>query len=258
MTVKQKKDHDVNYPETSLARVLYIQKILGKNTKEFAEHIGLTAPALHNLKARGSRISKTLAYAIELRTGFSADWILNGQELHLVDPRNRLSAEDQAVLEMLIPVNRETLLSLFFRKLETRINRAEGDFSLATNALVDPKALEELRKKSANKLKWIGDLSSIFNELQSGNLDQICIIPLILSLHFGPRWKEASTRSQDYQQMLSFGLKAKFEESLKKAQKILKKLDSLYELTPEQQEQLTNKISNSGEWIDPKNDKETK
>ena len=58
--------------------------------------------------------------------------------------------------------------------------------------------------------------------------------------------------------MLSFGLKAKFEESMKKAQKILKKLDSLYELTPEQQEQLTNKISNSGEWIDPKNDKETK
>ena len=258
MTVKQKINSNVSDPKTPLARVLYIQKILEKNTKEFAEHIGLTAPALHNLKARGSRISKTLAYAIELRTGFSASWILDGKIDEYADPRARLGSMDQAVLEMLIPVSRETLLGLFFRKLETRINRAEGDFSLATNALVDPKALEELRKKSANKLKWIGDLSSIFDELQSGNLDQICIIPLILSLHFGPGWNEASRRSQEYRQMLSFGLKAKFEESLKKAQKILKKLDSLYELTPEQQEQLTNKISNSVEWIDPKNDKETK
>ena len=249
---KSNRDLDV------LERLQWVVESLGISGREFGERIGLKRSSSAKLLNGTTGLTQALANSIELKTGFSADWILNGQGLRLVDPRNRLSAEDQAVLEMLIPVNRETLLGLFFRKLETRINRAEGDFSLATNALVDPKALEELRKKSANKLKWIGDLSSIFDELQSGNLDQICIIPLILSLHFGPGWNEASTRSQEYRQMLSFGLKAKFEESLKKAQKILKKLDSLYELTPEQQEQLTNKISNSGEWIDPKNDKETK
>ena len=88
--------------DSALSRVIYIKEYLGKNTKQFAEKIGLTAPALHNMKARESRINKTLAYAIEQQTGFSAKWILTGEGARLASPNKLL--EDETVLEVKIAI----------------------------------------------------------------------------------------------------------------------------------------------------------
>ena len=75
MNFKIKKIHEVNPLKAPLDRLLRVQKLKGMNSKDFAESIGLTGPAFHNLKTRNSKISRPLAYAVELKTGISAEWI---------------------------------------------------------------------------------------------------------------------------------------------------------------------------------------
>ena len=249
MNVKIKKINKVNSLKTPLERLLWVQEMKGMNSKDFAELIGLTGPAFHNLKTRKSRVSRPLAYAVELKTGASAEWILSGQANPKADPRNRLDLSEQAVLEIMVGprINPEPLRVLVFRNLEKKISMAESDFSTATGALVDEKAMEELQKRSGNKLKYIGELSGIIDELKSGNLDQICINPLLLAIHYKDQWENVRERSKDYKDMLSYGLKTKFEEVLKRSLRILKKIDSLYRLTSNQHEKLRQKLL-SGEW----------
>ena len=119
---------------------------------------------------------------------------------------------------------------------------------MATDALVDEKAMEELQKRSGNKLKYIGELSGIIDELKSGKLDQICINPLLLAINYKDQWENVCERSKDYNEMLSYDLKTKFEEVLKKSMRILNKIDSLYRLNSNQHEKLRQKLL-SGEWI---------
>ena len=158
MNLKIKKIHEVNPLKAPLDRLLWVQKMKGMNSKDFAESIGLTGPAFHNLKTRNSKISRPLAYAVELKTGISAEWILTGEVRPESDPRNRLDLSEQAVLEIMVGsrINAETLRILVFQNLNRNISKAELDFSMATDALVDEKAMEELQKRSGNKLKYIG------------------------------------------------------------------------------------------------------
>ena len=100
----------------------------------------------------------------------------------------------------------------------------------------------------SNKLKYIGELSGIIDELKSGNLDQICINPLLLAINYKDQWENVRERSKDYKDMLSYDLKTKFEEVLKKSMRILNKIDSLYRLNSNQHEKLRQKLL-SGEWI---------
>ena len=250
MNFKIKKIHEVNPLKAPLDRLLWVQKMKGMNSKDFAESIGLTGPAFHNLKTRNSKISRPLAYAVELKTGISAEWILTGEVRPESDPRNRLDLSEQAVLEIMVGsrINAETLRILVFQNLNRNISKAELDFSMATDALVDEKAMEELQKRSGNKLKYISELSGIIDELKSGNLDQICINPLLLAIYYKDEWENVRERSKDYKDMLSYDLKTKFEEVLKKSMRILNKIDSLYRLNSNQHEKLRQKLL-SGEWI---------
>ena len=250
MNFKIKKIHEVNPVKVPLHRLLRVQKLKGMNSKDFAESIGLTGPAFHNLKTRNSKISRPLAYAVELKTGISAEWILTGEGKLKSDPRNRLDLSEQVVLEIMVGsnINAETLQIFVFQNLERNISKAESDFSMATGALVDEKAMNELQKRSGNKLKYIGELSGIIDELKSGNLDQICINPLLLAIYYKDEWENVRERSKDYKDMLSYDLKTKFEEVLKKSMRILNKIDSLYRLNSNQHEKLRQKLL-SGEWI---------
>ena len=108
--------------------------------------------------------------------------------------------------------------------------------------------MNELQKRSGNKLKYIGELSGIIDELKSGNLDQICINPLLLAIYYKDEWENVRERSKDYKDMLSYDLKTKFEEVLKKSMRILNKIDSLYRLNSNQHEKLRQKLL-SGKWI---------
>ena len=81
-----------------------------------------------------------------------------------------------------------------FQNLERNISKVESDFSMATGALVDEKAMKELQKRSENKLKYIGELSGIIDELKSGNLDQICINPLLLAIYHKDEWENVRER----------------------------------------------------------------
>ena len=243
MNVKRKKIHEVNPLKAPLDRLLRVQKLKGMNSKDFAESIGLTGPAFHNLKTRNSKISRPLAYAVELKTGISAEWILTGEGKLKSDPRNRLDLSEQVVLEIMVgsKINAETLQIFVFQNLERNISKAESDFSMATGALVDEKAMNELQKRSGNKLKYISELSGI-------NLDQICINPMLLAIYYKDERENVRERSKDYKDMLSYDLKTKFEEVLKKSMRILNKIDSLYRLNSNQHEKLRQKLL-SGEWI---------
>ena len=246
----EKNIHNINLLKVPLKRLLWVQEKMEMNAKDFAQLIGLTGPGFHNLKKRNSRVSRPLAYAVELKTGISAEWILTGHVEPESDPRNYLDLSEQVVLEIMVGprIFAETLRVLVFRNLEKKISMAESDYSMATDALVDKKAMEELQKRSGNKLKYIGELSGIIDELKSRKLDQICINPLLLAIHYKDQWENVRERSKDYKDMLSYGLMTKFEEVLKRSLRILKKMDSLYHLTSNQHEQLM-KIIRSGEWI---------
>lgn len=97
---KSNRDLDV------LERLQWVVKSLGISGREFGERIGLKRSSAAKLLNGTNGLTQALANSIELKTGFSADWILNGQGFRQVDPRNKLSAEEQAVLEMWITVNR--------------------------------------------------------------------------------------------------------------------------------------------------------
>ena len=71
---------------------------------------------------------------------------------------------------------------------------------MATGALVDEKAMKNC-KRSGNKLKYISELSGIIDELKSGNLDQICINPLLLAIYYKDEWENVRERSKDYKDM---------------------------------------------------------
>ena len=71
---------------------------------------------------------------------------------------------------------------------------------------------------------------------------------MLLAIYYKDEWENVRERSKDYKDMLSYDLKTKFEEVLKKSMRILNKIDSLYRLNSNQHEKLRQKLL-SGEWI---------
>ena len=120
MNFIEKNIHNINLLEVPLKRLLWVQEKMEMNAKDFAELIGLTGPGFHNLKTRNSRVSRPLAYAVELKTGISAEWILTGQVEPESDPRNHLDLSEQVVLEIMVGprIDADTLRVLVFRNLE--------------------------------------------------------------------------------------------------------------------------------------------
>ena len=90
---------------------------------------------------------------------------------------------------------------------------------------------EKLRIK---KEKLRSEICDVLNNLREGDVKQIVVDPLLLSIHFKDRWKEIRERSSDYKQMQSFGLQPDFDEAYLTLKKIVEKMKKLFRLTNEQ------------------------
>ena len=229
-----------------LERLTWVRDKVGLNSKSFAESIGMTATALHNMYTRDSRVTPVLANSVELVHGIRAKWLLTGEGLRKTDYRTKLDASEQALLECIEPSKRGKihLGEFVLKELEDEIERESVDYgrwlnrisSSDKNMRAEWSKYEKLRNR---KEKLRSELWSVLNNLREGDLKQIIVDPLLLAIHFKERWEEVRERSADYEQMQSFGLQPDFDEAYLTVKKITRKMKGLFKLTNEQRKHLS-------------------
>ena len=224
-----------------LDRLSWVRERVGLNSKAFAESIGLTAAGLHNMYTRKSRVTEVLANSVELVHGIRAKWLLSGEGLRVTDHHILLDASEQALLECIKNSKGGNILlgEFVLKELEDEIESASviyGRWLNRTTAKGKHKEEEwsKFEKLRIKKEKLRSEICDVLNNLREGDVKQIVVDPLLLSIHFKDRWKEIRERSADYKQMQSFGLQPDFDEAYLTLKKIVEKMKKLFRLTNEQ------------------------
>ena len=224
-----------------LDRLSWVRERVGLNSKAFAESIGLTAAGLHNMYTRKSRVTEVLANSVELVHGIRAQWLLSGEGLRVTDHHILLDASEQALLECIKNSKGGNILlgEFVLKELEDEIESASviyGRWLNRTAAKGKHKEEEwsKYEKLRIKKEKLRSEICDVLNNLREGDVKQIVVDPLLLSIHFKDRWKEIRERSADYKQMQSFGLQPDFDAAYLTLKKIVEKMKGLFRLTNEQ------------------------
>ena len=108
-----------------------IKKIIaevGGNQSEFAESIGVHSSSLSAVLSGKNRTTKTLANSIELVHGYSANWILNGEEPRKAVPRRHLKKNDKEMWELLNVLDEKLVdFSKSLVLLKSKIDQVQKD-----------------------------------------------------------------------------------------------------------------------------------
>jgi len=180
-----------------LERLTWVRDRVSRNSKSFAESIGMTAAALHNMYTRKSRVTPVLANSVELVHGIRAEWLLTGEGDQEVAEYNGLTPLERCGLNVLLSHSQKWvhLEHLIFEKHENKI----GDYFGAS--LREGVDLENAEARRKNALFQLNSIRQVFRELRgdekechmnhdlSGKEKKVRLGQgLLLAVHFGNEW----------------------------------------------------------------------
>ncbi len=141
-----------------LERLTWVRDRVSRNSKSFAESIGMTAAALHNMYTRKSRVTPVLANSVELVHGIRAEWLLTGEGDQEVAEYNGLTPLERCGLNVLLSHSQKWfhLEHLIFEKHENKI----GDYFGAS--LREGVDLENAEARRKNALFQLNSIRQVF------------------------------------------------------------------------------------------------
>ena len=213
--------------ENPLERLTWVRDRVSLNSKSFAESIGMTAAALHNMYTRKSRVTPVLANSVELVHGVRAEWLLTGEGDREVPRHAGLSPLERCGLDVLLSHSQKWihLHHLIFEKHENKIGH---NFGALLKKGVDLKKAEKHRKNTLFQLSYI---RQVFRELDR---DELAILKdkelrvkekfsekekktrlgqaLLLAVHFGDEWESIKEDSLEWSAVVKDGTVEEFDK----------------------------------------------
>ena len=203
--------------ENPLERLTWVRDRVSLNSKSFAESIGMTAAALHNMYTRKSRVTPVLANSVELVHGVRAEWLLTGEGDQEVAEYSGLTPLERCGLNALLSHSQKWyhLEHLIFEKHESKISDYFG------KSLREGVDLENAQVRRKNALFQLNSIRQVFRELER---DEQAILndkelrgkeklsekekktrlgqALLLAVHFGDEWESIKADCQQWKDVV--------------------------------------------------------
>ena len=180
--------------DSPAGRLKMICKMEGITQKELADSVGMSLRGFATILGEKSKVSKTLALAVEARLGYRADWILIEEGSKKRNFDDEKSPIERLKLFLTDDPYGLLLRELFLRKTLEPLRHRQEKFQLESERSSDLKKIYQ--KKIKNYSKFRKELIQILNEVSK---DHFKLIPLLVAGSFRDEWDEIKFQIDEYQ-----------------------------------------------------------
>ena len=219
--------------DSPAGRLKLICKMEGITQKELADSVGMSLRGFATILGEKSKVSQTLALAVEARFGYRADWILTGEGSQKRNFDDEKSPIQRFKLFLTDDPYGLLLKELFFRKtLEPLILRQEKYLIQSEKSLEHRKIYQEKIKDFS---KFRKELIQILNEVSK---DHFKLIPLLVAGSFRDEWDEIKFQIDEYQ-FLEKQKPSEKEDLEKLIQSLWKAMNKIEKVFPYEEEEVS-------------------
>ena len=211
--------------DSPAGRLKLICKMEGITQKELADSVGMSLRGFATILGEKSKVSQTLALAVEARFGYRADWILTGEGSQKRNFDDEKSPIQRFKLFLTDDPYGLLLKELFFRKtLEPLILRQEKYLIQSEKSLEQRKIYQEKIKDFS---KFRKELIQILNEVSQ---DHFKLIPLLIAGSFQNEWDLMKAQIDEYNYLEKYkpADKEELEKLIQSLWDVLKKINQIF------------------------------
>ena len=211
--------------DSPAGRLKLICKMEGITQKELADSVGMSLRGFATILGEKSKVSKTLALAVEARLGYRADWILTEEGSQKRNFDDEKSPIERLKLFLTDDPYGLLLRELFLRKTLEPLRHRQEKFQLESERSSDLKKIYQEKIKDFSKFRK--ELILILNEVSK---DHFKLMPLLIAGSFRNKWDVMKVQidQYDYLEKHKPADKEELEKLIQSLWDVLKKIDQVF------------------------------